>query len=172
MPAAEAEAQVPLQDLASPGLSGGPSRPQHSAPDRGPLRLALPREPASPAGDEAGRRPRGAQHKGFFPGAAAAAAASLEPPAEAEPAPGPSFLPVPGGGCCQSSRGSGSGALSSLFPRLRWDQAAAQPPLLPAVRASRSMSEESDMEKAIKVRGRCPLPPPSLLLWHSSCLQQ
>lgn len=150
MPAAEAEAQVPLQDLASPGLSGGPSRPQHSAPDRGPLRLALPREPASPAGDEAGRRPRGAQHKGFFPGAAAAAAASLEPPAEAEPAPGPSFLPVPGGGCCQSSRGSGSGALSSLFPRLRWDQAAAQPPLLPAVRASRSMSEESDMEKAIK----------------------
>uniref|UniRef100_A0A8D1W3Y1 MAP kinase-activated protein kinase 5 n=1 Tax=Sus scrofa TaxID=9823 RepID=A0A8D1W3Y1_PIG len=81
---------------------------------------------------------------------AAAAAASLEPPAEAEPAPGPSFLPVPGGGCCQSSRGPGSGALSSLFPRLRWDQAAAQPPLLPAVRASRSMSEESDMEKAIK----------------------
>lgn len=159
MPAAEAEAQAPTQDLASPGLSGGPARPQHIAPDRGLPRLALPREPASPAGDEAGRRPRGAQHKGLFPGAAAAAAPSLEPPAEAEPAPGPSSPQVPGGGCCPSPRDPGPRALSPLFLRLRRDPAAAQAPLLPAVRAPRSMWEESDMEKAIKVRGRCPLPP-------------
>lgn len=149
MPAAKAEAQAPPQDLANPDLSGGPARPRHSAPDRGLPRLALPREPASPAGDEAGRRPRGAQHKDLFPGAAAAAAASLEPPAEAEPAPGPSSPQVPGGGCCPSPRDPGPRALSPLFPRLRWDRAAAQPPLLPALRAPRSMSE-SDMEKAIK----------------------
>nr|XP_010994149.2 MAP kinase-activated protein kinase 5 isoform X2 [Camelus dromedarius] len=154
LPAAEAEAQAPSQDLASPGLNSGPARPQHSAPDRGSPRLALPRDPASRAGDEAGRQPRGAQHKGLFLGAsaaaAAAAAASLEPPAEAEPAPGPSSLPVPGGGCWPSPRGPGSQALSPLFPRLRWVRAAAHPPLLWVIGAPRSMSEGSDMEKAIK----------------------
>ncbi|KAK2507760.1 hypothetical protein MC885_000883, partial [Smutsia gigantea] len=135
-------------DLESPGLSGGSARPLHNAPNRGPPCLALPQEPASPAGDEAGRRPRGAQHKGLSPGAAAAAAASLEPPAEAEPA--PSTPPVPGGGCCPSPRSLGARAPSPLLPRLRWDRAAAQPPILPTVVSPRSMSEESDMEKAIK----------------------
>lgn len=145
MPAAEAEAQAPPRDLASPGLSGGPARPLHSA--RGPFRLALPREPASPAGDEAGRQPRRAQHKGLSSGAAAA---GLEPPAEAEPAPGPSSPRAPGGGRCLSPRGPETGAPSPLLPRLRWDRAAAQPPPHRAVGAPQSMSKESDMEKAIK----------------------
>lgn len=49
---------------------------------------------------------------------------------------------------------------SPLLPRLlRWDPADAQPRSLPTVGALRSMSEESDMEKAIKVRRRCLLPP-------------
>ncbi|KAK2102611.1 hypothetical protein P7K49_020278, partial [Saguinus oedipus] len=142
-------------ELASPGLSGGPARPLHSAPGRGPSRLALPREPASPAGDEARRRPRGAQHKGLSPGAAASAAAavaSLKPPAEAEPA--PSSPPVPRGGCCPSPRGPGARVPNPLLPRPRGDRAAEQPQPFAAAGAPRSMSEESDMEKAIKVRGR------------------
>lgn len=149
MPAAAAAAQAPAQGLASLGVGGGPARPLHRAPGRGPPRLALPREPASPAGDEAGRRPRGAQHKASSPGAAAVAA-SLEPPAEAEPAPGPSFPPVPRGGCCPSLRGSGPGAPSPSLPPLLGDRAAAQPRPLSTVGAPWSMSEESDMEKAIK----------------------
>lgn len=131
----------------------------HSAPNRGAFRFALPREPESPAGDEAGKQPGRAQHKGLSPGAAAAAAAaSLEPPAEAEPAPGPTSPPAPGGGCRPSPLGAGARAPSPVLPRLRWDRAAAQPPSLPAVGAPRSMSEESAMERAIKVRGRCRLP--------------
>lgn len=107
------------------------------------------------------------------PGAAAsaaAAAASLEPPAEAEPAPGSSSPPVPRGGCLPSSRGPGAREPSPLLPRPRGDRAAAQPLPLPAVGAPLSMSEESDMEKAIKVRGRCPLVP-CVVLWRSSRLQ-
>lgn len=158
VPAAAASAQASPQDLASPGLSGGPAKPPHGAPGRAPPRLALPREPASRAGDEAGKRLRGAQHKGLSPGAAAAAAAtaptSLEPPVEAEPAPGPSSPPVPRGGRCPSPRVPGTRAPSPLLPRLPGDRTAAQPPPLRAVGAQRSMSEDSDMEKAIKVSGR------------------
>lgn len=166
MPAAEAEAQAPPQDLESADLSGGSAKPLHRA--RGPFRLALPREPASRAGDEAGRQPRRAQHKGLSPGAAAAAGGGLEPPAEKPP--GPSSPPSLGGGCCLSPRGSDTEAPGPLLPLLRWARAAAQPPPLRAVGAPRSMSEESDMEKAIKVRGRCLLLP-RLSLWHSSRLQ-
>ncbi|KAH0502257.1 MAP kinase-activated protein kinase 5 [Microtus ochrogaster] len=123
---------------------------------RAPPRFALPREPASPAGDEAGKRLRGAQHKGLSPGATAAAAAtaptSLEPPVEAEPAPGPSSPPVPSGGHYPCPRDPGTRAPSPLLPRLPGDQTAAQPPPLQTVGALRSMSEDSDMEKAIKVR--------------------
>lgn len=157
--------QAPPQELASPGLSGGPVKPPHGATGRGPPRFALPREPASPAGDEAGKRLRGAQHKGLSPGATAAAAAtaptSLEPPVEAEPAPGPSSPPVPSGGHCPCPRGPGTRAPSPLLPRLPGDQTAAQPPPLQTVGALRSMSEDSDMEKAIKV---IEMPPTSSLL--------
>lgn len=157
--AAAAAAQTSPQDLASPGLSGGPAKPPHGAPGRAPPRLALPREPASPAGDEAGKRLRGAQHKGLSPGAAAAAAAtaptSLEPPVEAEPAPGPSSPPVPRGGRCPSPGVPGTRAPSPLLPRLPGDRTAAQPSPLRAVGAQGSMSEDSNMEKAIKVSGRC-----------------
>lgn len=157
--AVAAAAQASPQDLASPGLSGGPAKPPHGAPGRAPPRLALPREPASPAGDEAGKRLRGAQHKGLSPGAAAAAAAtaptSLEPPVEAEPAPGPSSPPVPRGGRCPSPGVPGTRASSPLLPRLPGDRTAAQPPPLRTVGTQGSMSEDSDMEKAIKVSGRC-----------------
>lgn len=167
VPAAAAAAQASPQDLASPGLSGSPAKPSHGAPGRAPPRLALPREPVSPAGDEAGKRLCGAQHKGLSPGAAAAAAAtaptSLEPPVEAEPAPGPSSPPVPRGGRCPSPRVPGTRAPSPLLPRLPGDRTAAQLPPHRAVGAQRSMSEDSDMEKAIKVSGRCNRSPSPLL---------
>lgn len=123
---------------ANPGLSGGPARPRHSASDRGLPVLALPREPASRPGMRPGGGRAGAQHKDLFPGAAAAAAAaSLEPPAEAEPAPGPSSPQVPGAAAARLPRPRAPSAEPSLVPPAAVGSGSCAAPLLPALRGSR-----------------------------------